>query len=142
MLCKEQVAQLRDRVGDFQKLGADLVVIGNGTPEHARWFVEEQGINLPVFTDQQRTTYRALGARRGLARILHPGTFVSAVRALRGGHRQTRTMGDATQLGGVAIVRPDGSMPYLSLSRHPGDHPSPGEVLEALQRAQKSASDR
>lgn len=139
MLCKEQVAQLCDRLHDVRALGADLVVIGNGTPEAAGWFVEAQAVSVPVFSDPDRLTYRALGARAGRLAALHPGTFVSALRALLGGHRQSRTMGDATQLGGVVIVCADGSMPARVLSRYPGDHPTPDEVLAVLVRARGEA---
>jgi hypothetical protein len=141
MLCKEQVAQLCDQISQLQALGAKLVVIGNGSPQQAEWFVEEQRVPVQVFTDPERVTYRALGAKRGIGRVFHPGTFVSALRAIRAGFRQTKVMGDATQLGGVIIVRPDGSVPARFLSRFPGDHPRPDDIIEALQRTQGGDGD-
>lgn len=125
-----------DQVQRIQKLGATLVVIGNGSPQQAEWFVEEQRVPVQVFTDPERETYRALGAKRGIARVLNPGTFASALRAMRRGFRQTGVMGDATQLGGVVIVRPDGSMPARFISRFPGDHPNAEQIMDALQLAQ------
>ena len=139
MFCKEQVAQLCDRTRDIRALGAELAVIGNGSPEQAGWFVEDQALNVPVFSDPDLATYRALGAKRGMSHVLHPGMLLSTLRALHGGYRQSARMGDAIQLGGVAIIRPDGSVPARFLSRFPGDHPAPDDIVVALRRAQDSA---
>ena len=121
-----------DRAEEIREAGADLVVIGNGSAQHARWFVEEQRVPVRVFTDPERVTFRAVGARRGLASSLQAGTLRSAWRARRKGFRQTETMGDAWQQGAVWIVAPGGEVVYRHTSAWSGDHPDPEEILAAL----------
>jgi hypothetical protein len=124
---------LRGYVDSIRSRGAELVVVGNGSAEQAGWFVQDMGlVDIPVFTDPGRQVYRELGARRGGGRLLHPGGVWSVLRAMLGGHRQSGVKGDAAQLGGVFVIRPDGSMPYQYRSRFAGDHPDPTRVLEAI----------
>lgn len=124
-----------DAIGDISAAGASLVIIGNGSPDQARGFSGRIPIKAAIYTDPELTTYRAFGARRGLLTSLDPRTIISAVRALRRGHRQTQVMGDPLQQGGVAIILPDGSMPYRHVSDFAGDHPEPDAVIEELRRA-------
>ena len=123
---------MRDEVDQIHRAGAELIVVGNGTPEQAQWFVEDVEMQTPVFTNPERELYRALGARRGILRALHPMVFVRSISALLRGHRQSGVQGDATQLGGVFVVQEDGGLSYAYRSKFAGDHPSPREVLEAL----------
>jgi len=109
------------------------VVLGNGTPQQAAWFVEDYGIGVPVVVDPGRETYRIAGARRSL--LPSPGILIASARAFRRGHRQTKTMGDAAQLGGVFVITAAGEMPYAYRSRFAGDHPDPAAAVEALEAA-------
>jgi len=114
---------------------SELVIVGNGSASQASWFVETTGMTTPVFTDPSRATYRIVGATRGLSGVLHPKVFLRALQALRAGFHQRQTAGDATQLGGVFIVKPNGSIPYAYRSRFAGDMPSANDVLRALRDA-------
>jgi hypothetical protein len=132
MLCREQIAQLREYDGEIRERGARLAFIGNGTPAQAKALARELDLDPPLYTDPERRGFAALGARRSLAGVLRPGTFSSAMRAWRGGHRQQGVQGDALQLGAVLIVRPGGEVAYLHRSAHAGDHPSPARILRNL----------
>jgi hypothetical protein len=123
---------LRDRIGEIHRAGAELVVIGNGSPQHARWFAEEQPEEVRVLTDPELATFRAIGARRGPASSLRFGTLRAALRALRRGFRQSGTRGDPWQQGAVWVVRPGGEVIFRHTSRWAGDHPDPDDVLGAL----------
>ena len=140
MFCKEQVAQLGEMVVRIHDAGAELVVIGNGSPEQAGSFVEGQAVEMPVYTDPTLEVYRAVGARKGVLTILHPKTIVSWFRSLRMGFRQSSIQGSAMQQGGVFVVMPNGSVPYRYLARAAGDHPRPDVVLKALTQATGSGS--
>ena len=48
---------------------------------------------------------------------------------------QGRIVGHAAQLGGVLIVKPDGSIPYAHLSEDASDNPPNDEVLAAARAA-------
>jgi hypothetical protein len=121
-----QVHRARDA---FHARGAEVFVIGNGAPHFARAFREDLGLAVPLYTDPTLATYRALRFRRGVGATLLSGkTWAHAARAMRGGFRQGLTQGDAWQLGGVVVVRPDGAIAYRHASGEAGDHPP----LEAL----------
>ena len=111
------------------------MIIGNGSPQQAQWFREATGINTPIYTDPDLKAYGAITARRGMSVVLHPMVVVRAFQAMRQGFRQAGIKGDATQVGGLLIIKPDGSIPYLYLSSYAGDTPSPAAILQALKKA-------
>ncbi len=123
---------MRDIVPQIHEAGAELAIMGNGTPEQANWFVENYDMKTPVYTDPALAVYDAIGAQRGVHVLLHPRACLNLFRALRNGYRQTQILGSAMQLGAVIIVMPDGSIPYRYLSRALGDQPKPQALIEAL----------
>ncbi|BDG03657.1 hypothetical protein AMOR_26530 [Anaeromyxobacter oryzae] len=121
--------------------GAEVVIVGNGAPHFARAFREDLGLTTPLYTDPTLATYRALEFRRGVVATLLSGrTWLHALRAMRAGFRQGRTEGDALQLGGVLVVRPDGEIAYRYASAEAGDHPPLADVLAALGPARPAAA--
>jgi hypothetical protein len=92
----------------------------------------EQVDGVTLVTDPSRATYAALGARRDLRGVLDPRMLAAGWRSVRDGHAQGALQGDAMQLGGVLVVRPDGSAPFVHLERFAGDAPEVGTVLAAL----------
>lgn len=126
---------MRGIAPEIERLGARLAFVGSGTDQHAAWFVEDYGISEPVFADPDLLTYRALGARRGLRSSANLRTLWYSLRAWRSGFRQSETRGDALQQGAVALVLPDGQVPYLHRSTVAGDHPQPAALLAALRSA-------
>ncbi len=145
IFCKEQTAQFNPLLPTVREAGGEIVVLGNGAPEHARWFIEDFGIDMPVYTDPELRSQTIVGARR--AKAYDPRHFFKALKAWRGGFRQTKTMGQTWMLGGVFVITPDGRMPYRYLSRFAGDHPDPKRPLatllaEAGSAAAKAAASR
>ena len=63
IFCKEQVSQLREIVTEVHSLGAELVIVGSGSPQMAGFFAEDYSITTPVLTDPERSVYQALGVR-------------------------------------------------------------------------------
>ncbi len=128
-----QLHRVRDEI---HARGAELFIIGNGAPSFAQAFREDLGISTPLFTDPSLETYRLLEFKRGVAdALLSPKVWANAARAWSGGFRQGRVQGDAWQLGGVIVVRPDGSVIFRHASTEAGDHPPVPEILRALGRA-------
>jgi hypothetical protein len=133
-----QVHRARDA---FHARGAEVFVIGNGAPHLARAFREDLGLEVPLYTDPTLATYRALRFRRGVgATLLSARTWAHALRATRGGFLQGRTQGDAWQLGGVVVVRPDGTIAYRHASAEAGDHPPLDALLAAAGPAPAATS--
>ena len=114
-----------------------LVLIGQATPRHAAQFRRRQGIQLPVLADEKRVSYRAAGAKIANTTELFGPRSVS--KGLLAGARsrkiQTRTIGDAAQLGGSIVVRPDGNVVWSHMSDNAGDNASPQEILAAVRTA-------
>ena len=114
-----------------------LAFVGSGGPHFARGFAEEFDLGgIPVLSDEKLEAYRLFEFKRSAGSTLFaPRAYLHYARAMTRGFRQGKTMGDAYQQGGVAVVRPDGTIAYLYRSREAGDHPALDEVLAALRPA-------
>ena len=139
IFCKEQVSALREIVSDIHDAGAELVIVGSGSPQMAGFFAEDYAITTPVLTDPLRAVYRALELRRpSRFAFLDPRALVPGLRAFVHGHRQQFArmdeLGDQAQLGGVFIVRPGGDVAWAHRSAFAGDHPANDSILGALHR--------
>jgi peroxiredoxin len=121
----------------FEAAGVRLAVIGQGTPAHARHFRDTQEVDLPMYVDERRESYRAAGAKIGtFSELLGPKSVLSGLRrSLAEGVHQGRTIGHPAQLGGVLIVKPDGTIPYAHLADDASDNPPNDKVLAAARAA-------
>jgi hypothetical protein len=135
MFCREQVAGFRSRTGELDALGVGLVFIGNGTPLMAADFREFLGLEVPVWVDTRRETYRLLGFQRQPWMLFRPSLWANGLRAVRAGFRQGRTQGDPWQQGGVLVVRQGGAPVYAYASATAGDHPAVDLVLRSAREA-------
>ena len=124
---------MRERIDDIRRLGAELVIVGNGSQEFAADFRQEFELDGPLLVDPELRAYRAAGLRRGRLELLAPRLPLNALRALIGGSRQTGVKGDPWQLGGVFAIRPPGELTYRYVSREAGDHPPVEGILAALE---------
>jgi prostamide/prostaglandin F2alpha synthase len=122
---------------EFERAGANLVLIGQLTPRHAAHFRRRQHIELPVLTDQERQTYRAAGAKVGsLADLVGPKVVAKgALTTLRTRKLQGRTIGHPAQLGGAMVIAPPGEIVWSRMAKDASDNASPEEILTALRAA-------
>jgi alkyl-hydroperoxide reductase/thiol specific antioxidant family protein len=125
---------LRDALSDIRRRGAELVIVGNGRPEHAIDFRDSEHVESPLYVDPELRAYAAAGLRRGLRSSLSPGVMLRGVRALIEGQRQGATMGDPWQQGGVFIIRPGNRVDFAYISEEAGDHPSAEAIISALDK--------
>ncbi len=123
---------MRGILPDIRAAGAELGIVGNGTPEMASAFREETGLEVPFYTDPTRRTYALAGFKRGVLATFTPRGVAHAARALRNGYRQTGTRGDAYQQGGLLVVDRSGRILYAHRDNEAGDLASNEEVLVAL----------
>ena len=133
---------MRDALPAIRQRGAELVIIGNGRPEHAVDFRDAEGIKCPLLVDPELHAYAATGLRRGILSSIGPGVLVRGIRALREGKRQGATQGDPWQQGGVFVIRPGNLVDFSYISEEAGDHPSPESVLAALDKKGQRAGGR
>jgi peroxiredoxin len=126
--------QLHRARSDFDEASATLVLIGQATPRHAAQFRRRQGIQLPVLADEDRLSYKAAGAKvAGITDLFGPKVIAKgALTGVREKAIQTRTIGDAAQLGGAIVVEPDGNISWSHMSNDAGDNASPEEIIAAV----------
>jgi peroxiredoxin len=130
--------QLHRHREEFEKVGARLAVIGQGTPRHAEHFVEEYGLDgMQVLVDPDRKTYRAAGAKIATVdELWHPRVVARAAKVTAKDRLvQGRTQGHAAQLGGVLVVARDGRVVWARMADDASDNPPTGEVLKAAREA-------
>ncbi|MEW5847784.1 MAG: peroxiredoxin-like family protein [Myxococcota bacterium] len=117
----------------IRALGAELVVVGNGSPAMARAFQEDHPLDATLLVNPELDIYRAAGLRRGVMNTLNLGAAVGALRALKHGHMQGLTQGDNWQQGGTFVVWPGGKVGYRFMARSPEEHAPVADVVRALQ---------
>jgi hypothetical protein len=130
----------RDR-DEFEAAGVELVVIGQGTPAHARSFSDDHGLELNLLVDPDRKTYEAAGTKMGsVTDLFGPRVALRGLRAVASERVvQGRTIGHPAQLGGVLVVAPGGEVVWSHLANDAGDNPSNAVVLEAARTAASKA---
>ncbi len=126
---------MRDVVPRIRELGADIAVIGSGNREQAAAFRAERALDMRLFVDPELRAFAAAELRRGARYVLDPRALANLARAVRHGYAQGRTQGDQWQQGGAVIVAPPGEVLLHFISRMPGDHVPPEQLLDALGRA-------
>jgi prostamide/prostaglandin F2alpha synthase len=126
----------RDR-DKFEQAGVSLTLIGQATPRHADHFRRRMDIELPVLADEDRASYKAAGAKMATtSELLGPKVVAKGIsNALTKGVVQGRVIGNAAQLGGTMLVKPDGSVAWSHMSEDAGDNASSEEILEAVKAA-------
>jgi AhpC/TSA antioxidant enzyme len=129
--------QLHRAREEFPAAGGDLVLIGQASPRQAAHFRRRWTPELPVLADAERASYRAAGTgRMNVTDALNPLLAAKSLRAtVRSGAVQGRVIGDAAQLGGAMVVRPDGSVAWSKMARDATDNASAEEILAALRAA-------
>lgn len=137
-LCKKQTADWRDLAPRLRECGdVALVLVGNGTPEQARDFVEEMRWEGDLFTDPSRRTYRALQFRTGLSATFNLPALGKVITSVKEGNKQTfsRMPTDAFQQGGAVLVDRDGRVQLFHADAFAGDHIDVEDLYEQTCKA-------
>ncbi len=126
--------QLHRARKDFEAAGANLVLIGQATPRQAAHFRRRQKIDLPVLADEDRRTYKLIGAKKGgLGELLGPKVVAKgALTTLRTGAVQGRTVGSPSQLGGALVISPTNEVAFKHLAKDASDNVTTAELLQAV----------
>ncbi len=120
---------------DFASADGGLVLIGQATPRHAAHFRRRLGVELPVLADEQRITYKAIGAKvSGVGGLFGPKVVAKGIATIASKRVvQGKTIGHAGQLGGALVIAPGGRVVFAQIAHDAGDNASPGELLAAIQ---------
>jgi hypothetical protein len=127
---------LRDHEEEFRSLGCDVAAIGLGSRHYAEAFREDTGITFPLFVDEDRLAYKAVGmGSASLLHLLRKDNAKARKRAKRGGHSQHRLGKDPLQLGGGLVLAPGDRDLYVYLSETFGDNAPIEDMLAAAREA-------
>ncbi len=130
--CRTHAVQVWNDRDMYQKGGAKIIFIGNGSPDFIKKFKEDLGIeDAPVYTDPELLGFRAAGFKRGFLASLGPAAIANGIRMMVKGNVQgqfERAAGDLWQLGGIIVVRPTGQVAYHYISEVLGDFPPQSDV--------------
>ncbi len=120
---------------EIEELGGALTLIGNGTPEDARRYAQEEDLPFRLLVDPQLIGYGAMELRRSILANYSPRVVPRLFRAVREGFRPGKAYGQTDQLGGVFVISPLGDVLYAHASESLGDEPPPERILQALRGA-------
>jgi hypothetical protein len=125
---------LRDFTQAIRDKGAELAIVGSGTPLFANGFRKDMGLEAErLLLDPELVAYRAAGLHRSMASTMFSmDAAIAGVRAYRKGFRQGSTQGDPWQQGGTFVVTPQGDVPFAHVNKGPGDHADLAKALETL----------
>jgi hypothetical protein len=87
-----------------------------------------------MLADEKRESYKAAGARKAnTTELVGPKQIAKgALATIHTRRLQTRSIGDAAQLGGAQVIVPDGRVAWSHMSQDASDNAQPREILAAL----------
>jgi hypothetical protein len=129
------VVQLHREIESIRAQGAEVFVIGNGSPSFIEGFRETTKYDGVIYTDPSLTVFNAAQLKRGVMATLNPLALGKTLGAFARGHRQGLTKGDAWQQGGVLVIATDGKVIWHHASERPGDNAEPSQIVAALKSA-------
>jgi len=124
---------LRRNKKSFEKAGAQVVLVGMGTPSESAEFAAKYNIPFAIVADPEKKLYRKFGLKQmSTLGFLSPSLALKGVAAIAGGHGIGMPQGNVRQLAGVFIINTAGEMVFSHLSSNPADHPDAATLLAAL----------
>jgi peroxiredoxin len=128
------VAQLRRHADQFQRVGANVVLVGLGNPEETADFKARFDVPFPMIADPQKRLFAAFQLKQAsTGSLLSLGMAAKGLSAMAKGHRIGIPRGDVRQLPGVFIIDTDGRIRFSHYSKDPSDHPDPEDLLAYFQ---------
>ena len=138
--CQSQVVRLRDDRERFQEAGAEVVLIGQGTPSDAVAFTRRVDQPFECLVDPDRSAYRAYGLGKARpAQVVGPRTALPFLRAnLRKETLQRGLQGGKfMQMPGTFVVDTLVTVQMAHRNRHVADTPSNQRILDVLEALRK-----
>ena len=122
------MAQLRQKIAQFEQAGSRLVLVGMGTPEESAAFLKNAGVSLPMISDPKRQLYQAFGLKMAaVLELLSPALTFKALATMARGHSVGLPIGDVRQLPGVFIIDTGGRIVYSHVAERCRRSPGPRE---------------
>ncbi len=104
-----------------------------GDAAEARAFAAGRHMPFPLLVDGDKDSYEMLGFERaGLATVIGPRVWRHGLVSLFKGHGIAAPRQDALQLGGAAVLRPDGTIAYRHQAASSSDNAPVDDLISAL----------
>ena len=129
------MVQLHREIDSIRNAGAEVFVIGNGSPSFIEGFRETTHYDGIIYTDPSLAAFSAAQLKRGVLKTFDPRALGKTIGAFARGQRQGLTQGDTWQQGGVLVIRPGGEIVWHHASERPGDNAEPSQIIAALKSA-------
>jgi len=124
---------LRREKDAFDRMGAEVVLVGLGSVEQTATFKERFDVPFPMIADPEKRLFEAFRLKRAATGALLSAKMVfRGVTAMAKGHGMGVPQGDVRQLPGVFIIGTDGRILFSHHASGPADHPSPDVLLDVL----------
>ena len=124
---------MRRNKKSIEKAGAQVVLVGMGTPSESAEFAAKFNVPFPIVADPEKKLYRKFELKRmSTLGFLSPSVALKGVAAIVGGHGIGMPQGDVRQLPGVFIIDTAGQIVFSHFSSNPADHPDSKNILAAL----------
>jgi peroxiredoxin len=128
------VAQLRRQKDAFDRVGARVVLVGQGSVAETAAFRKRFEVPFPMIADPDRRLFEAFRLKRASAgSLLSAKMLIKGLGAMSRGHAVGIPQGDVRQLPGVFIIDTGGRIRFSHHASEPADYPSPETLLDALQ---------
>lgn len=140
----DRARRLKDEIAAYRDAGATVSIVGQGEPERAARYKERQGLDLPILSDADRSSYVAYGLLQGTtSQILFDASDpflrcdLDAGLELRKSRLDTdrALVDDPWQLPGEFVVRPDGRIAHAHRYQWCEDYPDPRVHIAAIRLA-------
>ncbi len=140
----DRATRLHAELASYRAAGADVVIIGQGEPERAALYRDQQGIEVPILCDPACTTYEAYGLLQGTpAQVLFDASDPLLRRELPAGadlaagrHGTPRALvDDPWQLPGEVVVDTLGILRHVHRYGWCEDYPDPRVHVAAIREA-------
>lgn len=129
------MAQLRRHHARFEELGANVLLVGMGTPAECAEFKRRFAVPFPMAADPERRLYADFALRSMPPwKMLSPALALKGVAAIARGHGAGMPVGDVRQLPGVFIIDRRGVIVFSRPADDPSGHPAPEELFAVLER--------
>ena len=124
---------MRRNKKSIEKAGAQVVLVGMGTPSESAEFAAKFNVPFPIVGDPEKKLYRKFELKRmSTLGFFSPSVALKGVAAIVGGHSIGMPQGDVRQLPGVFIINTTGEIVYSHFASNPADHPDAKTIIAAL----------
>ena len=127
------MAQLRRERHRFDEAGAQVVLVGMGTPSESKAFAAKHDVPYPIVCDPGKILYRTFDLKRMAPwGFFAPEVVLKGVSAMARGHLMGLPQGDVRQLPGVFVIDTNGKIVFSHYAADPADHPAVADILAAV----------